>query len=170
MSFGSDLNTILVATDGSPSAREASDFAVELAAEHGATLLFVHVVRTLDFVNDDPEDAGYAVLHEPTARDHLVLEEAAARAAELGVDATTSLRFGTTVEEIVAYADACNVDVIVVGTRGHGRVASALLGSVSLGVMRKSTRPVLIVRGGSAHARGEAAPVASPAESLTEMS
>ncbi len=167
MSFGSDLHTILVATDGSRSAAEAVDFAVELAAEREAALIFVHVVRTLDFVNDDIDEDGYAVPHEPTARDHLVLEEAAARAAERGVEATTSLRLGSAVEEIVAYAEACNVDLVVVGTRGHGRVASALLGSVSLGVLRHSTRPVLIVRGATTPAAATASH-ATPSESLTE--
>jgi nucleotide-binding universal stress UspA family protein len=147
MSFGSELQTILVATDGSPSAHDATTFAIGLAAAHDATLLFVHVIRTLDFVVDDIEEAGYAVPHEPNERDHAVLDEATTRAAERGVRASTSLRFGSTVEEIVSYADSCNVDVIVVGTRGHGRVASALLGSVSLGVLHKATRPVLIVRG-----------------------
>ena len=159
MSFGSDLHTILVATDGSRPAAEAVDFAIELAAEHDSALIIVHVVRVLDFVNDDAEDEGYAVFHEPTPRDHLVLAEAQERAAERGVDATTSLRLGSTVDEIVAYAEACTVDLIVVGTRGHGRVASALLGSVSLGVMRKSTRPVLIVRGASTETAGSASRV-----------
>ncbi|HEY7043002.1 MAG TPA: hypothetical protein VH419_04970 [Nocardioidaceae bacterium] len=80
MSFGSELNTILVATD------------------------------------------GYAVPHAPSERDRVLLDEAAAQAAERGVNATSALRLGST-------------------------VASALLGSVSLGVLHKATRPVLIVRG-----------------------
>ncbi len=147
MSFGNELQTILVATDGSPSAHDAASFAIGLASAHDATLLFVHVVRTVDFVADDVEESGYAVPHEPTERDHAVLEEAVAFAAARGVHATASLRLGSTVEEIVSFADAGNVDLIVVGTRGHGRVASALLGSVSLGVLHKATRPVLIVRG-----------------------
>src|SRR5689334_22468655 len=146
MSFGDDLGTILVATDGSPSAHDATNFAIALAGAHDAELLVIHVVRTLDFVVDDIEEPGYAVPHEPAERDHAVLDEAVARATQRGVRTTTSLRLGSAVDEIVSYAEACNVDLIVVGTRGHGRVANALLGSVSLGVLHKATRPVLVVR------------------------
>ena len=55
-----------------------------------------------------------------------------------------------TVAEIVAYADEQDVDLIVIGSRGHGALTTALLGSVSLGVLRHTTRPVLIVRGHAA--------------------
>ena len=153
MSYANELHTILVASDGSPSAHDAEDFAIELGAAHDAELIFVHVVRTLDFVNDDPDEDGYAVPYEPTERDHAVLDEAAAKAAEHGVKANIALRLGSAVDEIVSYADACGVDLIVVGTRGQGRVASALLGSVSLGVLHKAGPPVLIVRGAHATPR-----------------
>ena len=53
-------------------------------------------------------------------------------------------------KEIVAYADQQDVDLIVIGSRGHGALTTALLGSVSLGVLRHSARPVLIVRGHTA--------------------
>jgi nucleotide-binding universal stress UspA family protein len=58
---------------------------------------------------------------------------------------------GSAAEEIVAYSESSEADLIVVGSRGQGAVASALLGSVSLGELRASQRPVLIVRG--AHVR-----------------
>jgi nucleotide-binding universal stress UspA family protein len=61
--------------------------------------------------------------------------------------ATTKLLRGDTVDEIVAYADNLDVDLIVVGSRGHGALAGALLGSVSRGVLSESKRPVAVIRG-----------------------
>lgn len=141
------MKRILVATDGSPSSAEAIDFGVELAGEHGAELIFVHVVPRLDVV----PVMGFGVLggaypHEPDAHDHELLEEAAAVAARHGLVSTTALLRGDTVDEIVASADSHDVDLIVVGSRGHGALANVLLGSVSRGVLGESKRPVLIVR------------------------
>ena len=44
------MKRILVATDGSVSSTEAVQFGVELAAEHAAELMFVHVVPVVDMV------------------------------------------------------------------------------------------------------------------------
>ena len=44
------MDRILIATDGSPSADEAVDFGLELAADQGATVTFVDVVPALDVV------------------------------------------------------------------------------------------------------------------------
>ena len=52
-------------------------------------------------------------------------------------------------DEIVAYADSRDVDLIVVGYRGHGTISAALLGSVSRGILQESMRPVLVLRGGA---------------------
>lgn len=140
------MKRILVTTDGSPSSAEAVAFGVELASEHEAELIFVHVVPALDVVPSSGFGMGGAFPHEPSKRDHVVLEEAAAIASEHGVISTTAMLRGDTVNEIVAYADSHDVDLIVVGSRGHGAIAGALLGSVSRGVLGESKRPVLIVR------------------------
>jgi nucleotide-binding universal stress UspA family protein len=142
------MKKILIATDGSPASAEATRFGLELAAEHGADALFVHVVPARDIV-PTMSAFGYAgaLPHEVTAYDRLSLEEALALAEAQGVAATTTVLQGDTVDEIVAYADSTDVDLIVIGSRGHGAVAGALLGSVSQGVLRESKRPVLIVRG-----------------------
>ena len=138
---------ILVATDGSPSSTEAVAFGVELAAEHRAELIFAHAVPILDVVPVGGFGAiGGAFPHEVDEHDRTLLDEAAAVAAEHDVVATTVMLRGDTVDQIVAYADSHDVDLIVGGSRGHGAIAGALLGSVSRGILGESKRPVLIVR------------------------
>jgi nucleotide-binding universal stress UspA family protein len=138
------MNRILVATDGSPPSAEAGAVAIELASEHRSELCFIHVVPRLDVASAG--DFTEAFPHEPTEHDQALLDDAAAVAAEHGIVATTALLHGVTVEEIIVFADSYDVDLIVVGSRGHGAVSSVLLGSVSRGVLRESKRPVLIVR------------------------
>jgi nucleotide-binding universal stress UspA family protein len=86
--------------------------------------------------------------------DEQLLDDAAEVADRADVPASVKLLRGNTVDEIVAHGDSMDADLIVVGSRGHGAITSALLGSVSRGILAESRRPVLIVR---------SAPVAAPA-------
>src|SRR5947209_8389364 len=95
--------------------------------------------------------AGFAVItptiaHELSEHDREPLNEAVEIAEEKGFGVKTELLQGNPADEIVAYADTIDADLIVVGSRGHGAVASALIGSVSRGVLHESRRPVLVVR------------------------
>jgi nucleotide-binding universal stress UspA family protein len=142
------MNKILVATDGSPASAEAVEFGLELAEEHDATVLFVHVAPTTEIV----PVGGFAgamprVPHQLDAHDRAALEEAESLAEQRGIPASSKLLVGDVVDEIVAFGDSQDVDLLVVGSRGHGALASALLGSVSRGILRESKRPVLVVRG-----------------------
>jgi nucleotide-binding universal stress UspA family protein len=144
------MRKILIATDGSASSVEAVDFGIELAAEHEAKVIFVHVAPALDAI--PMAGVGMAggvphVLYELDAFDRAALEDAEQVAARAGVEATSKLLVGNAVAEIVAYADSQGADLIVVGSRGHGTLASVLLGSVSRGVLSESKRPVAVIRG-----------------------
>lgn len=141
------MKTIVIATDGSPSAREAVEFGLELAAEQGAKAVFVHVAPAVDVLPTGGFGMSSARPHELTEGDRGSLEEAGSLAAERGIEATTEMLRGDPVDEIVAHADSIDADLIVVGSRGHGTIASALLGSVSRGVLHEARRPVLVVRG-----------------------
>jgi nucleotide-binding universal stress UspA family protein len=140
------MKRILIATDGSSSALEATRFAIELAAEHEAELVVAHAVPAFDVLPATVFQIGGIFPHEPDAHDIDVLEDAAALAAEHDVVATTVLLRGEIVQELVAYANTRDVDLIVVGSRGHGAVAGTLLGSVSQGLLREARRPVAVVR------------------------
>jgi nucleotide-binding universal stress UspA family protein len=141
------MRRILIATDGSPSAHEAVELGLELASEHDSQVIFVHVVPAVDVLPLGGFGSTVAVQHVVTAEDRQALDEAEQLADEAGVDARTRLLRGDAVDEIVAYADTLDADLLVVGSRGHGRLASTLLGSVSKGILRETRRPVLVVRG-----------------------
>jgi nucleotide-binding universal stress UspA family protein len=141
------MKKMLVAIDGSEASTQAVAVAVELAAEHAAELVFVHVAPTLDVVPWSGFGSTIAAFpHELTHVDLEPLEAAAAVAAEHGVPATTTLvRSNAPVEGIVAQAESVDADLIIVGSRGHGAVASVLLGSVSRALLNETRRPLLIV-------------------------
>jgi nucleotide-binding universal stress UspA family protein len=141
------MKKILIATDGSEESRQAVDFGLELADEQAAPVVLVHVAPAVDVVPTSGFGMTGAVPHELTDYDWSPLTEARALAEELGIDVRTQMLRGDTVDEIVAYADTVDADLIVVGSRGHGALASALLGSVSRGVLHEARRPVLVVRG-----------------------
>lgn len=134
---------------------EAAELGLELAADEDARAIVVHVVPSIDAI--PVGGFGFspgAVTHEVTAADRAPLEEALALAGEKGVEAEAHLLRGATVSQLVGCADDCDADLIVLGSRGHGALTAGLLGSVSLGVLRHTTRPVLVVRGVAAKRTG----------------
>jgi nucleotide-binding universal stress UspA family protein len=157
------LQTILVGTDGSPASMDAVSFAIDLASRHRAQLVFVNVVRTIDADSDlgIDVDETETLPHEPTGTERAVVDGAVALAAASGVRATGAIVAGAAADAIARYGNSHDVDLVVVGCRGRGRVAGALLGSVSQGVLRKSTGPVLIVRGAVGRGRDLATPDAT---------
>jgi nucleotide-binding universal stress UspA family protein len=140
------VKRILIATDGSPPAREALELGLELAAEQSAEAVVVHVVPLLDVVPTTGFGTIGALPHTPSTSDRAPLDEASMLAAAKGFGVQTELLTGNPVDEIVAYADTIDADLIVVGSSGHGALASAVLGSVSQGVLHEARRPVLVFR------------------------
>jgi nucleotide-binding universal stress UspA family protein len=151
------MKKILIATDGSPSAQAAIEFGLELAAEQKDEVTFIHVAPVLDRWFADGIGVPAAVPHRINEADRACLEEAAELAEKRGISAKLELKPGLPVDEIVARADSIDADLIVVGSHGRGAVASALLGSVSRGVLHEARRPVLVVRGAHVQAEGRVA-------------
>jgi nucleotide-binding universal stress UspA family protein len=140
------MHTILIATDGSPEAREAVEYGLCLAEEQHATATLLQVIPPVDWTQLDRGAVIRPIPEEIEKRRGFALDEAAALAATHGVPVNFEVVAGIPADEIVAYADNHDVDLTVIGSRGRGAVASVLLGSVSQSVTHESRRPVLVVR------------------------
>lgn len=140
------MDKILIATDGSAAAQEAVEIGVALAREEDAAVMFVHVApRTSPYPVNSYGFVG-AIPYDLRDDDRRALDDAEAIAEREGVRSNTRLLTGDVVDEIVAYADNLDADLVVVGSRGLGVLTGMLLGSVSRGVLSESKRPVLVVR------------------------
>jgi nucleotide-binding universal stress UspA family protein len=139
------MKSILVASNDSKTALHAVDAGVDLAANEGAGLVFVHVVSVLEFA---PQNNGVDTppARVPRAEDDPVLSTALMLAAERGISARAELLVGYPATQILRLARDIDADLIVVGTRGLGPVKGAVLGSTSREVVAKAGRPVMVVR------------------------
>jgi nucleotide-binding universal stress UspA family protein len=138
------VNNILIATDGSESAEQALEVAIELAHEMGATLHVVSVRPPLPVGHTGPSPAVLEVDEEHGAE--RIAAAAAERAREAGVHATPHVARGPVVDNIVSAVHELGSDLLIVGSRGHGSIAGVMLGSVSHALIRQSPVPVTIVR------------------------
>jgi nucleotide-binding universal stress UspA family protein len=135
---------VLLATDGSEEVELAARAAVDLAKKGGAELHVVHAWHTVPSPHFDRvirsglEDVGREVLEEQVRW----IEE------EGGAVAGAYLREGRPVEAIVEQAEEVGAGLVVVGSRGLGRLGRLVMGSVSMGLTHRSHCPVLIVREG----------------------
>lgn len=140
------MKQIVVATDGSAVAGEAVHVALELAAEQGAQVTFVHVLPADEFIVY-PGGGRRPIPHDhPIDEAETALNDAAAAAEQSAVSYALERISGDTVTEILRIADRQDADLIVVGSRGRATIASALLGSVSRAVLARAHRPVLVVK------------------------
>jgi nucleotide-binding universal stress UspA family protein len=73
------------------------------------------------------------------------LNELVTQLVDADVNARALMAQGDPVKTILREAERLDAELIVVGSHGHGMMFDAMVGSVSAGVLRKSTIPVLVV-------------------------
>jgi nucleotide-binding universal stress UspA family protein len=137
------IKKILVPMDGSKSSFDALDQAIEMARATHATVLGLNVISFLpaEFM---PAVSPYKIYQKKEAG--IFLERAKFRAAKHGVLFSYAIVYGNPVEQIMGIAKKKKIDLIVIGSRGKGRVKELFLGSVSNAVLHKSQIPILLVK------------------------
>jgi len=137
---------ILVATDGSREAQLAATTAADLAKSTDSELHVVHVGESPLVYH--PERHAYRAKYEEHEKEAQRLLEAEVERIEAAgaTEAQAHLRMGRADEEIVELAQSIHAGLIVMGSRGQGRLRRALVGSVSESVVRHAHCPVTIVR------------------------
>jgi nucleotide-binding universal stress UspA family protein len=147
------MERILVAVDGSEHSARAVDAAASIASAVGARLSLLAVVPSMAAVAGELESYARAenLLNELprllASVQPAFLEPAAARARAQHVsDVSLETVTGDPATEILATAHEKGIDLIVMGSRGRGRLSGLLLGSVSQQVSTHAPCSVLIVR------------------------
>jgi nucleotide-binding universal stress UspA family protein len=139
-------DNILIPYDGTDEAALGAEHGVDLAASVGATVHALYVIdlpgapRTV-YVRDDEQELRERY-HEYGEE---VTGDVCGMAADAGVDCVAAIRTGALHEEISDYAEANDVDLIVVGTAYLGKLG-ALLGGNAEKIVRTSQVPVTTVR------------------------
>jgi nucleotide-binding universal stress UspA family protein len=139
---------ILLATDGSKEAQLAATTAADLAQRTNSELHVLTVGADYPLYELPDYPARFEdVLREQRREAKEVLEQQVRRIEEAGGTVNEKhLREGRADEEIIVLAEEIGAGLIVMGSRGQGRIRRALMGSVSDAVVRHAHCPVTIVR------------------------
>lgn len=140
--------TIVVGTDGSPTAIRAVDQAIELAARSECRLVIVTAFERHDRSDPDaPEDVRWMLTDANQAEEHA--REGRRRAGERGVrDVVVQALEGAPAEELIEAATTFDADLIVVGSVGLTNSTHFLLGSVASSVLHHAPCDVLVAHTG----------------------
>jgi len=146
------FKNLLCAIDGSAQSNKAVELAADLAVRYGAALTLIHVVTATSipaelasFVEAEyrnPADAAaFGILGQRIVEDAVAIARKGRSLKPVQV-----VDRGEPAERILDFAAREQVDGIVVGRRGHGRLAGLLLGSISSKIAQLAACTVILVR------------------------
>lgn len=157
---------ILIAYDGSEKSQKALDHAADMADYHHALLIIIHIMKEKPAVSSQAlyptppvsragDDARMNVsvqerkdeeINLQSGKGKFLVRKARNRLYLEDDQIETEVLFGDPAKEIVRFANAAHVDLIVVGNRGLNGIRKMMLGSVSEKVAQFAECPVLIIK------------------------
>ena len=166
-----EIKKILYTTDLSESALHAFSYAASLANLYGATITMLHVLydkpdKELSIIAPYVTESQWAEIKQRNyqrarealigkKRDNVAITEVLHTFSDNVKSESDNQPFvtdeilverGNPVELILETADKRDCDLIVMGSHGHGIIEDALIGSTARRVIRRSQKPVLVVR------------------------
>jgi len=138
---------LLIAVDGSPASLRALEFGASLAAKLGVGVVLLHAMQqvVLPVGGGGPEVLS-ELQHSLQAESSRLLAAMADKARSHGVAVETEVSVGSAALAIRERAEAADIQMVVMGSRGQGAVARLLLGSVAAEVVHTAPKPVVVVR------------------------
>ncbi len=130
------FRNLLIANSGKGQVEEMVRMLREIPPCRQARINLLHVI---------PEQGG-SNLQEHRDRSEAMVSEAIQRLGLTAAEVTTIVRQGDTKQTVLSVAEEIDADLIVMGSRGLGRLQSILANSTSQYVFQLSTRPMLLVR------------------------
>lgn len=146
------FKNILIYTDGSKLSRKALVTGIKLAKMSAGKVTFLYVLPRLDpmiFVEGYVPEPDWMDDCESTSRDNAKAYLARAEVLAGKSNVACATRMASTdrpYKEIIATARARNCDAIVMPSRGRKGLTAVLLGSETMEVLTRCTRPVIVVR------------------------
>lgn len=138
---------ILVPIDGSENSFRALKHGLFLGSKLGAKLVVLYVLDTppVPFIQSQKVIDSVNETFENESKE--IFAKVDSEAQNYDISYETVLLKGHHVASLInEYADQNDVDVIVVGSRGYGKVKTTILGSVSHDVFHHTKKPVLIIK------------------------
>ncbi len=141
------ISKILVPIDGSENSMRALNHGLFLSSNLKIKLTIIFVIEVPPFVYVQSQKVVNSVMAslEKEAKD--VLEEGRNQAKRYDVEPEILILEGTNIASIIIeHGEKNNFDLIVIGSKGKGKLKSSLLGSVSNKVIHHSKNPVYVVK------------------------
>lgn len=141
------MKNVLAAIDFSDVTAKVITIAAEIAQSFSSKLWLIHVAAPEpDFVGYDTGPACERDWRAKVLRkEHKYIQEKALELEASGIDVTPLLIQGATTETILSKASQLHADLIVIGSHGHSSLYKTLVGSVSEGIIRQASCPVVVV-------------------------
>lgn len=149
------MKTIIVSTDFSPAATNATNYAVDMALTIDASILLVHVYQVPISFTDVPVVLVSVDELRKSAEEQLEqLKKNIEHITSGKLKVYTEVKMGDVVDELSLLSDHIQPFAVVMGTKGHTAMERALFGSNTLTAIKKLHWPVICVPPGKEFGKG----------------